>query len=78
MGTQTATFPRRGSEFDNLLLKLEDFWIYFLNTLVPHGLNIDLDLKPFLSLCIELIVYSAQIPYTIEFLFLFLYTDLFL
>lgn len=44
---EKVTLPRRGGDFDSLLLRTEAFWIHHLNTLAPHGLNVDLDLKPF-------------------------------
>ena len=40
--------PKRGGNFENIILKREAFWISHLNTLSPNGLNQDFDLRPFL------------------------------
>ena len=48
IGIEKVPVPRRGGDLDNTLLKREAFWIHFLNTLTPNGLNVDFDLRPFL------------------------------
>ena len=42
------SLPRRG-DHGKRLLQRETFWIYFLNTMSPSGLNEGFDVKPFLE-----------------------------
>ena len=48
IGIEQVSKPRRGGDFDSLLLQREAAWIYKLQTLAPHGLNVEFDLRPFL------------------------------
>lgn len=48
IGVERVDQSPRGGDRDKKLLQRETFWIYFLNTLSPHGLNEDFDIKPFL------------------------------
>ena len=45
---QKVNQSNRGGDFENALLRREAFWISYLNTLSPNGLNMDFDLRPFL------------------------------
>lgn len=40
--------PRRG-DFDKVLIKKEKWWIYTLNSLIPYGLNTEMNLHIFLD-----------------------------
>lgn len=48
IGVERVDQPLRGGDRGKKLLQRETFWIYFLNTLSPYGLNEDFDIKPFL------------------------------
>lgn len=48
IGLEKVEKPRRGGDWESLLLKREAFWIYELRTLKPFGMNLDLDIRPFL------------------------------
>ncbi|OCT55198.1 hypothetical protein XELAEV_18003920mg [Xenopus laevis] len=39
MGIDIVTKPRRGGDWNKLLLQRETFWIQTLNTVSPRGLN---------------------------------------
>lgn len=47
-GIERVERPPRGGNHDRLLLQRETYHIYALNTMSPHGLNEDFDIKPFL------------------------------
>uniref|UniRef100_A0A3Q0RSG0 Helix-turn-helix domain-containing protein n=1 Tax=Amphilophus citrinellus TaxID=61819 RepID=A0A3Q0RSG0_AMPCI len=47
-GIETIKLHRWGGDVNTLLLKRQAYWIYTLHTLAPHGLNEDIDLRPFL------------------------------
>lgn len=48
LGIEKVHYPRRGGDIDNLLLKREVWWIDYLKTMAPVGLNEDFDIRPFL------------------------------
>lgn len=48
IGIEKVSLPRRGGNLENLLSRREYFYIHYLNTLAPNGLNVDYDLKCFL------------------------------
>ncbi|KAL2099357.1 hypothetical protein ACEWY4_005837 [Coilia grayii] len=48
IGIEQVKTHRRGGDTENQLLKRECFWIHFLQTLAPKGLNEELDIRPFL------------------------------
>ena len=48
VGVEKVEKPPRGGDLDRLLLQRETYWIYFLNTMSPDGLNEEFDIKPFL------------------------------
>ena len=39
MGIETVNMPRRGGDRDKILLQRETYWIHYLDTLIPKGLN---------------------------------------
>ena len=47
-GIEHVSLSRRGGDLERQLLRREAYWMYFLNTRAPFGLNIDYDLRPFL------------------------------
>lgn len=48
IGIENVSLPRRGGDLEMLLAKRENFYIHFLKTLTPHGLNTEFELKWFL------------------------------
>ena len=48
VGVEHVNSPPRGGDHGKRLLQRETFWIYFLNTMSPNGLNEEFDVKPFL------------------------------
>ena len=48
IGIEHVTLPRRGGDIDNLLLRRELWWIEFLGSMAPRGMNIDYDIRPYL------------------------------
>ena len=48
IGIEHVSTPRRGGDIDNLLLRRELFWIDFLGTMAPIGLNDEFDIRPYL------------------------------
>ena len=48
LGIEKVHLPRRGGDIDNLLLRREVWWIHYLKTMAPIGLNEDFDIRPFL------------------------------
>ena len=48
IGVERVNKPPRGGDQDKRLLQRETFWIHYLNTMSPHGLNEEFDIKPFL------------------------------
>ena len=48
IGIEHVTLPRRGGDIDNLLLRRELWWIEYLGSMAPRGMNIDYDIRPFL------------------------------
>lgn len=48
VGVELVKKPARGGDHNRKLLQRETFWIHYLNTLSPNGLNEDFDIKPFL------------------------------
>ena len=48
MGIEVVKSPPRGGDIDNLILKKESKWIFELDTLVPKGLNEEIDFVCFL------------------------------
>ena len=48
IGIEHVTLPPRGGNLDLLLSRREHFWISYLKTLAPHGLNLDYDLRCYL------------------------------
>ena len=47
-GIEKVTRPPRGGDHNRILLQREAYYIYMLNTMAPHGLNEEFDIKPFL------------------------------
>ena len=47
-GIEKVDRPPRGGDHNRLLLQRESFYIYALNTMAPHELNEEFDVKPFL------------------------------
>lgn len=47
-GIERIEQPKRGGNWDTMLLRREAFWISTLGTLSPQGLNEELDLRPFI------------------------------
>ena len=47
-GIEKVNRPARGGDHNRLLLQRESYYIYSLNTMAPHGLNEEFDVKPFL------------------------------
>ena len=45
-GIEHVALPRRGGNIEILLLQRDAYWISYLKTLTPSGLNIDFDLRP--------------------------------
>ena len=48
LGIEKIQFPRRGGDIENLLLKRELWWINYLKTMAPIGLNEEFDIRPYL------------------------------
>ena len=48
VGIEKVEKPPRGGNVERRLLQREMFYIHFLNTMAPQGLNEEFDLKPFL------------------------------
>ena len=48
-GIEKVEKPPRGGDHNRLLLQREAYYIYTLNTMSPHGLNEEFDIKPFLG-----------------------------
>ena len=48
LGIEKVQRPRRGGDIDNLLLRRELWWIHYLKTMAPIGLNEEFDIRPFL------------------------------
>lgn len=47
-GIYTLKLPARRGDFDHILLQKEKWWIYTLGSLVPQGMNTELNMQPFL------------------------------
>ena len=48
IGIEKIQSPRRGGDIENLLLKKELWWIHFLKSMAPTGLNEEFDIRPYL------------------------------
>lgn len=47
-GIYSLNLPLRRGDFDQILLQKEKMWIYHQGSLIPTGLNNELNLQPFL------------------------------
>lgn len=48
IGIEKVSLPRRGGNLERLLSQRENYYIHFLRTLAPFGLNVEFELKCFL------------------------------
>lgn len=48
MGIETVSMPHRGGKRDKILLQRETYWIHYLDTLIPKGLNEEILFTSFL------------------------------
>uniref|UniRef100_A0A4W5PKF4 pyrroline-5-carboxylate reductase n=1 Tax=Hucho hucho TaxID=62062 RepID=A0A4W5PKF4_9TELE len=58
-GIEHVALPRRGGNIEILLLQREAYWIFYLKTLTPKGLNIDFDLS--FSSCFYQVILTSML-----------------